>query len=368
MASKKIMNFAPGPAKLPQAVLQQAQKELLSYRHSGVSVMEMSHRSSDFSKIINTAENSLRELLHIPDNYKVLFLQGGGSGQFAAVPLNLLGLKPGHTADYLVTGAWSAKAAKEAEKFGKVNHVWDKQNKYTDIPDKSTWNLNPDASYVYYCSNETIHGVEFHDIPETGDVPLVADMSSNILTKQIDVSKFGLIFAGAQKNIGCAGVTLVIVREDLIGSALDICPTIFDYKIQAGNNSCYNTPPTYSIYIMSLVFDWIRKEGGAEAMSKQSYAKANLLYDMVDNSNGFFVSPVTERARSHMNIPLRIRSIDGDEELEKKFLDEAHRKGMIQLKGHRSVGGLRVSLYNAISLVETNFLVDFMREFQSRYE
>lgn len=193
-------------------------------------------------------------------------------------------------------------------------------------------------------------------------------MSSNILTKQIDVSKFGLIFAGAQKNIGCAGVTLVIVREDLIGSALDICPTIFDYKIQAGNNSCYNTPPTYSIYIMSLVFDWIRKEGGAEAMSKQSYAKANLLYDMVDNSNGFFVSPVTERARSHMNIPLRIRSIDGDEELEKKFLDEAHRKGMIQLKGHRSVGGLRVSLYNAISLVETNFLVDFMREFQSRYE
>lgn len=362
MASRQVINFAPGPAKLPEEVLQQAQKELLEHGSSGVSVMEMSHRSADFSKIMNNAENSLRELMSIPNNYRVIFLQGGGNGQFAAVPLNLIGLKEGKTADYIVTGCWSAKAAKEAEKYGKVNLVFPKCGDYTSIPAKSEWNLNPEASYVYYCANETIHGVEVHDVPETNGIPIVCDMSSNILSRPVDVSKFGVIFAGAQKNIGCAGVTLVIVREDLLGKALKETPTIFDYKVQVGNNSCYNTPPTYGIYIMGLVFEWLKKQGGSEAMAKLNDQKAALIYDQCRNSNGFYVSPVDKDCRSYMNVPLRI--LDGREDLEKKFVEEAHREKMVQLKGHRSVGGLRISLYNAIAVEEVEKLVTFMKEFQ----
>ncbi|KAK2181029.1 hypothetical protein NP493_414g00033 [Ridgeia piscesae] len=370
MASRKIINFSPGPAKIPEQVLERAQKELLSYQNTGISVMEMSHRSADFVKIISHAENTLRELLHIPDDYQVLFLPGGGSGQFAGIAMNLMGLKESRCADYVITGTWSAKAAKEAEKYGKVHLVFPKRDKYHDIPDMSTWKLNPDASYVHYCANETVHGVEFEFIPETNGVPLVCDMSSNILSRPVDISKFGVIYAGAQKNIGCAGVTLVIIRQDLIGYDMPECPSILSYKVQAGNNSVYNTPPTYSIYIMGLVFDWLVEQGGCEAMAKRNLEKVKLLYDLIDASKGFYHAPVHHTCRSRMNTHLRISSADGavDEKLEKEFIDEAAKKGMIQLKGHRSIGGLRISLYNAINVDEVRTLIDFMREFQEKHQ
>uniref|UniRef100_A0A8C8VMU0 Phosphoserine aminotransferase n=1 Tax=Pelusios castaneus TaxID=367368 RepID=A0A8C8VMU0_9SAUR len=334
-AKRHVANFGAGPAKLPRSVLLEAQRELVDYKGLGISVLEMSHRTSDFSKIINTAENLLRELLNIPENYKVIFLQGGGSGQFSAVPLNLIGLKEGRCADYVVTGAWSAKAAKEAEKYARVNIVHPKLGSYTKIPDTSSWNLNLDASYVYYCANETVHGVEFDFVPDVGGAVLVSDMSSNFLSRPVDVSKFGVIFAGAQKNIGCAGVTVVIVREDLLGFALKECPIILDYKVQAVNGSLYNTPPCYSIYIMSLVLEWIKNSGGVAAMDKLSFIKSQMIYDIIDKSNGFYVCPVEKENRSRMNIPFRIGNTKGDEMLEKKFLDKAVELNMISLKGHR---------------------------------
>jgi len=364
--NKRILNFSAGPAKLPESVLHHAQKEMLNHANTGCSVMELSHRSADFSKIITKAENSIKELLNVPDNYKVMFLQGGGTGQMSAVPLNLIGLKPGKTADYICTGTWSQKAAVEAEKYGKVNMVIPKTKKYTHIPDQSTWNLNPEASYVYYCDNETVHGVEYQFVPETNGVPLVCDMSSNILTRPVDVSKYAVIFAGAQKNIGCAGVTLVIVRDDVIGFAESFCPAIFDYKVVSGNNSLYNTPPTYSIYIMGLVFDWIKEQGGVTQMCKNSTKKSSLLYNLVFNSQGFYNCPVDEQCRSRTNIPIRIGSPEGDEALEKKFLEEATKAGLVQLKGHRSVGGLRASLYNALTVEDTELLVAFMSKFMEQ--
>ncbi|EDV21334.1 Phosphoserine aminotransferase [Trichoplax sp. H2] len=365
MSNTKVINFAPGPAKIPEEVLKKAQEELVDFGGTGVSVMELSHRSADFAKVINEAEQNLRQLLNIPDNYKVLFMQGGGTGQFASVPLNLM--KEGGCADYVVTGSWSAKAAIEAEKFGTVNRVIPKTKKYSGIPNFSEWNLNPEASYVYICANETIHGVEYHDIPDTKGVPLVCDMSSNILSKEIDVSKFGLIYAGAQKNVGCAGVTIVIVREDLIGNARSYCPIVMDYKVTAGMNSLYNTPPTYSIYIMGMVFQWIVSKGGAKAMSERSALKASKVYNVIDNSDGFYVAPVCKKDRSRMNVPFRIGSENGDDELEKKFLKEAGERKFMHLKGHRSVGGIRASLYNAVSVEETEQLVDFMKQFQQKY-
>uniref|UniRef100_A0A3B4AFK7 phosphoserine transaminase n=1 Tax=Periophthalmus magnuspinnatus TaxID=409849 RepID=A0A3B4AFK7_9GOBI len=350
MEQKSTINFGAGPAKLPQSVLLQAQKELLSYNSLGISVLEMSHRSSDFGKILNKTESLMRELLNIPDNYKVMFLQGGGSGQFSAVPLNLIGLKEDRCADYLVTGTWSAKAAKEAEKYGKVNIVHPKLDSYTKIPDPSSWTLNPSASYVYYCCNETVHGVEYNFIPETNGVVLVSDMSSNFLSRPVDVSKFGLIFAGAQKNVGCAGVTVVIVREDL-----------------AEMNSLYNTPPCFSIYIMCLVLEWIKNYGGSVAMKNLNNQKSSLIYDIINNSDGFYVCPVDQSCRSRMNIPFRLRTEEGDEALEKKFLDGAAKRGMISLKGHRSVGGIRASLYNAVTLEDTEALATYMKEFQKEH-
>ncbi|XP_066195180.1 phosphoserine aminotransferase isoform X2 [Sylvia atricapilla] len=317
---RQVANFGAGPAKLPRSVLLEAQKELVDYKGLGISVLEMSHRSSDFTKILNTTENLMRELLNIPDNYKVLFLQGGGSAQFSAVPLNLIGLKEGRQADYVVTGGWSAKAAKEAEKYAKVNIVHPKLGAYTSIPDPSTWNLNPDASYVYYCANETVHGVEFDFVPDVKGAVLVCDMSSNFLSKPVDVSKFGVIFAGAQKNVGCAGVTVVIVRNDLLGFALKECPVVLDYKTQAANSSLYNTPPCYRC-------------------------------------------PVERKNRSRMNVPFRIGSVKGDEALEKKFLEKAVELNMISLKGHRSVGGIRASLYNAVTVEDVQKLATFMRSF-----
>ncbi|KAF5912705.1 hypothetical protein HPG69_007695 [Diceros bicornis minor] len=320
-APRQVVNFGPGPAKLPRSVLLEIQKELLDYKAVGISVLEMSHRSADFAKIINNTENLVRELFistqgkvlvehhsfsgfahvnlyflspvllprAVPDNYKVIFVQGGGCGQFSGVPLNLIGLKAGRCADYVVTGAWSAKAAEEAKKFGTVNVVHPKLGSYTKIPDPSTWNLSPDASYVYYCANETVHGVEFGFIPDVKGAVLVCDMSSNFLSKPVDVSKFGVIFAGAQKNVGSAGVTVVIVRDDLLGFALRECPSILDYKVQAGNNSLYNTPSCFSIYVMGLVLEWIKNNGGAAAMEKLSSVKSQMIYDIIDNSQGFYV-------------------------------------------------------------------------------
>lgn len=361
---KRVLNFAAGPAKIPEEVLAEAQKELLNYGNLGISVMEMSHRSAHFAKIVNEAESDLRELLNIPDNYKVLFLQGGGTGQFAAVPLNLA--KEGGSADYIVTGAWSAKAVKEAEKYVKVNQVFKKLDKYNRIPPQEEWNLDPNASYVYYCANETIHGVEFDFVPETNGVPLVCDMSSNILSRPVDVSKFGLIYGGAQKNVGCAGVTLVIVREDLITNPSPQCPVVFDYKIQAGMNSLYNTPPTYSIYMMGLVFKWLKRNGGIQEINKINQMKSDLVYELIDSSDGFYCGTVEKKSRSRMNAPFRIASPEGDQELEKKFVEEAAAKDMIQLKGHRSVGGIRVSMYNAVKLDDIKTLVDFMKDFRQQ--
>ncbi|KAF7665453.1 hypothetical protein LDENG_00143250 [Lucifuga dentata] len=366
MEQKQTINFGPGPAKIPQSVLLQVQKELINYNGIGISVLEMSHRSSDFSKILNTTENLLRELLNIPDNYKVLFLQGGGSGQFSGVPLNLIGLKEDRCADYFVTGTWSAKAAKEAEKYGKVNIVHPKLDSYTKIPDPSSWTLNPSASYVYYCCNETVDGVEFNFIPETNGVVLVSDMSSNFLSRPVDVSKFGLIYAGAQKNVGCAGVTVVIVREDLLGHTLKECPIVLDYKVQAGMNSLYNTPPCFSIYIMCLVLEWIKNNKGATAMETINKQKSSMIYDIIDASNGFYVCPVDTACRSRMNIPFHVKN--GDDALEKKFLDGASKRGMISLKGHRSVGGIRASLYNAVTLEDTEALAGYMKEFLSEHQ
>lgn len=355
----RVINFGAGPAKLPEEVLKDVQNELLSFASTKVSIMELSHRSPDFAKVNQNAQDRVRELLNIPENYKILFMQGGGTGLFAAVPLNLIG-KTG-TADYIVTGSWSAKAVKEAAKYGKVNQVFPKLNKYTNIPDQSTWKLDSNASYVYYCANETVHGVEFNFIPETNGIPLVADMSSNILTRPLDITKFGVIFAGAQKNIGPSGVTLVIIRDDLLNNAMNICPSVFDFTVMANDNSLYNTPPTFQIYVVGLVFDWIKKHGGVEGMEKLAITKSKLIYDVIEESKGFYTCPVVLNARSRMNLPFRING--GDEELEKKFLAGAVEKGMLQLKGHRSVGGIRASLYNAVSVQDAKDLSEYMKLF-----
>ncbi|XP_043467987.1 probable phosphoserine aminotransferase [Leptopilina heterotoma] len=356
--STKVINFGAGPAKLPEEVIEEVQKGFHSFGDTNISIVELSHRSSDFNKIINDAQATLREILDIPSNYKILFMQGGGTGIFAAIPLNMM--KTG-TADYFVTGSWSSKAAKEAAKYGKVNLVLPKTSSYVEIPDSSSWNLDPNASYVYYCDNETIHGIEFNFIPDTKGVPLVADMSSNILTKPIDVSKFAVIYAGAQKNIGPAGVTLVIIREDIIGHAMSVCPSILDFAVMAENNSIYNTPPTFQIYFVGKVFKWIQRNGGVKGMEKKAVEKSKRIYDIIDNSQGFYVCPIKKDCRSRMNVPFRIKNND---ELEKEFLTGASERGMLQLKGHRSVGGIRASLYNAVTIEEVEILASYMKWFQ----
>nr|XP_039261699.1 phosphoserine aminotransferase-like [Styela clava] len=361
---QRKINFNPGPSKLPTPVLERAQSELMNYNGLGISVLEMSHRSADFAAITNDAKNSLKTLLNIPDNYKILFLQGGGCGQFSAVAMNLIAMKPTKTADYIVTGTWSAKAAKEAEKYGTINIVHPKSDSYTKIPQCT---FNPDASYVYYCANETVHGVEFSNVPETNGVPIVTDMSSNILSRHVDISKFGVIFAGAQKNIGCAGVTVVIIREDLLSFAIPECPSILNYKSQADTNSLYNTPSCFSIYIMSLVLKWATSVGGVSVLFKENCIKSNLLYSTIDNSEGFYSCPVEKNCRSSMNVPFRAGGENGDPEIEKKFLVEAESLDMIGLKGHRTVGGIRASLYNSVSQEETEKLVEFMRDFCKRH-
>lgn len=357
-----VINFAAGPAKLPEEVLIEVQKNLINYEGKGLSIMEMSHRSATYMEIHNDSINSLKDIIKIPDNYKILLMQAGGTGMFASICMNLMG-RTG-SADYVVTGSWSAKAAKEATQYGKVNMVVPKMDKYTTVPDYDKWNLDSNASYVYYCDNETVDGVEFNFIPKMkNNIPLVCDMSSNFLSRDIDVSKFGLIFAGAQKNIGTAGITVVIIREDLLGNAMKITPSVFDFSIAAKNNSIYNTPPTFVIYVMGRVFEWIKRQGGIDAMNNNSLKKSMLIYDTINESNNFYYCPVDIKVRSRMNIPFRIGSPQGDENLEKEFLKAADAEGMIQLKGHRSVGGIRASLYNAITFEETEKLAKFMKNF-----
>ena len=354
----RVFNFSAGPAALPLEVLQQAQAEMVNWHGCGMSVMEMSHRGKEYMAIQAEAEADLRELMGISANYKVLFLQGGASLQFAMVPMNLLRGKA--SADYLNTGEWSKKAIKEAKKYGAVNVIASSEDKnFSYAPAFSQWKLDPNAAYVHITQNETIGGVEIFETPDTGNVPLVSDMSSTILSRPFDVSKFGLIYAGAQKNIGPAGLTIVIVREDLIGQTVAGTPTMMDYQIQAENDSMYNTPPTYAIYIAGLVFKMLKAKGGIAAMEKTNRAKAKILYDVLDASS-FFASPVAKENRSLMNIPFTLKNADLDEE----FIKGAKARGMIQLKGHRSVGGMRASIYNAMPVEGVQALADFMREFE----
>jgi len=357
----RVFNFSAGPAALPEPVLRQAAEEMLDWHGSGMSVMEMSHRGKEFIAIHAEAEALLRKLLAVPAHYKVLFMQGGAIGENAIVPLNMLRGKP--SADYVDTGEWSKKSIKEAQKYGAVNVAGSsKDSGYTRVPPRAGWQLDPQAAYVHICSNETIGGVQYHWTPDTGDVPLVADMSSEILSKPIDVSRYGLIYCGAQKNIGPAGLTIVIVRDDLIGHALPITPSAFDLKEQADNDSMLNTPPTYAIYIAGLVFHWLKKQGGLKAIEKHNAAKAALLYDYLD-ATSFYSSPIAKDDRSLMNVPFKLR----DESLDEAFLKGAQQRGMLQLKGHRSVGGMRASIYNAMSLEGVQTLVAYMKEFEKSH-
>ena len=353
-------NFSAGPAVLPEAVLERAANEMTDYKGSGMSVMEMSHRGKEFIKIAEEAEADLRELLAIPANYKVLFLQGGAMLQFSAIPLNLSA--EGAKVDYLNTGYWSEKATAEAKRYCQVSlTATGEGNKYTAVPEQSQWQLNKDAAYFHYCANETIHGVEFHNVPDVGNVPLVCDMSSTILSRPVDVSKFGLIYAGAQKNIGQAGLTVVIVRDDLLDRARATTPGILSYKLQAENASMANTPPTYAWYVAGLVFKWIKEQGGLSAMAERNQRKSALLYKTIDQS-GFYKNPVAADNRSWMNVPFTAPT----EALEKTFLEEAKKQGLLTLAGHRSVGGMRASLYNAMPEEGVVTLSQFMTDFARR--
>ncbi len=356
----RAINFSAGPAALPEEVLKLAASEMLDWHNSGMGVMEMSHRGKEFIQIHAEAEADLRELLAIPANYKVLFLQGGAIAENAIVPMNML--RGRSVADYVDTGEWSKKSIKEAKKYCNVNVVASSQDRgYSYIPPQSSWKLTKDAAYVHICSNETIGGLEYQWVPQTGDVPLVADMSSHILSRPVDVSRYGLIYAGAQKNIGPAGLTIVIVRDDLIGQALPVTPSAFDYKQQAENDSMLNTPPTYAVYIAGLVFKWLKKQGGLAEIEKRNIAKAKVLYDYLDASK-FFISPIDKGDRSRMNVPFKLK----DESLDGAFLKGAEALGMVQLKGHRSVGGMRASIYNAMPLEGVQKLVAYMREFEAK--
>jgi phosphoserine aminotransferase len=357
----RVFNFSAGPAALPESVLRIAADEMLDWHGSGMSVMEMSHRGKEFIAIHAEAESLLRELMAIPAHYKVLFMQGGAIGENAIVPMNMLRGKT--SADYIDTGEWSKKSIKEAKKYATINVAASAADSgYTTIPPRSTWKLDPNAAYVHICSNETIGGVEYHFTPDTGDVPLVADMSSSILSRPVDVAKYGLIYGGAQKNIGPAGLTIVIVRDDLIGHAMPLTPSAFDYKQQADNDSMLNTPPTYAIYIAGLVFKWIKAQGGLSAMEVHNRKKAAVLYDYLDSTR-FYSSPVARDCRSLMNVPFKLR----DESLDAAFLKGAEAKKMMQLKGHRSVGGMRASIYNAMPIEGVQTLVAYMKEFEVQH-
>ncbi len=357
---ERIYNFSAGPAMLPQTVLEQARDELLNWHGCGMSVMEMTHRGKDFSAIIAQAEADLRELMSIPANYKVLFLQGGATLQFAQIPLNLLA---GRSADYIVTGAWSKKAFKEAQKLGNARLAASTEaGNFTRLPGADEISLDPAAAYLHVCTNETVHGVEMHDIATLGaSVPLVADMSSHILSRPVDVSQYGLIYGGAQKNIGPAGLTIVIVREDLLGKAPASLPTMLDYQVQADNGSMLNTPPTYSIYVAGLVFQWLKQQGGLAAIEQANIAKAELVYQAIDASS-LYHNPVEPACRSRMNVPFTLNK----PELDERFIAEAKQQGIVAIKGHKMVGGMRASIYNAMPLQGVRALVAFMQDFEAR--
>lgn len=354
----RVYNFSAGPSALPVEVLKKAQEEMLEYGTSGMSVMEMSHRSKVYDDIIKGAESLLRELMEIPSNYKVLFLQGGASSQFAMIPLNLL-TKSGKC-DCVITGQWAKKAASEFEKYGKVNRVASSADKtFSYIPQLDKNTFDPEADYFHITYNNTIYGTRYTTLPDTGNVPLVADISSCILSQKIDVSKFGLLYAGAQKNVAPAGLTIVIIREDLIGHQMDITPTMFNYQIHADNDSLYNTPPCYCIYICKLVLEWLKEMGGVEKMQEINEKKAKILYDFLDSSE-MFKGTVEKKDRSLMNVPF----VTGNEELDAKFVKEAAQAGFVNLKGHRTVGGMRASIYNAMPVEGVEALVKFMAEFE----
>lgn len=357
----KVYNFSAGPAVLPRDVLLQVQQELVDWRGSGMSVMEMSHRGKEFMSIAAEAEADLRQLFAIPANYKVLFLQGGASSQFAMVPMNLLRGK--QSADYINTGEWSKKAIAEAKRYCSVNVAATSEDRnFSYAPSQDQWKLDGNAAYVHYTSNETIGGVEFNWTPDTGSIPLVADMSSHILSRPLDVSRFGAIYAGAQKNIGPAGLTIVIVRDDLLGETLPGTPKMFDYKLQAENDSMYNTPPTFAIYVAGLVFKQLKREGGLAAMEARNIEKADLLYGVLENSD-FYHCPTAPSDRSRMNVPFTLK----DASLDEAFLKQAKARGLLQLKGHRSVGGMRASIYNAMPLEGVQALTAFMQEFERQH-
>lgn len=353
-----VYNFCAGPAMLPVDVMKKAQQEFLNYQNTGSSVMELSHRSKEFIGVADQAEADLRELMAIPENYKVLFCHGGGRGQFSAVALNLLGAHK--KADYIITGTWSKAAAEEAAHYGEVNIINARQDLdgITSVMPSSHWPLSPDAAYVHYCPNETVDGIEIFEVPNTGNIPLIADMSSMILSREIDVSKFGLIYAGAQKNIGPSGLTLVIVREDLLGQAHIDTPSIMNYQVLAENGSMYNTPPTYAWYLAGLVFKWITAKGGVSAIAATNAQKAALLYQAIDNSD-FYSNHIASNNRSLMNVPFWLNSDD----LSAQFLLEAEAQGLTALAGHRMVGGMRASIYNAMPIEGVQALVDFMHKF-----
>lgn len=355
---KRVYNFSAGPSMLPEPVLAKAASEMLNYQNSGQSVMEMSHRSKIFLSIIESAKDLLREIMKIPDNYKILFLQGGASTQFAMVPLNLLNNT--NKADYVITGQWAKKAYKEASRYGNINIVASSEDKtFNYIPKLDKSKFTKDADYFHICMNNTIYGTKYNEIPETGDVPLVADISSCILSEPIDVSKFGILYAGAQKNAGPAGVTIVIIKEDLIGKASKITPTMLNYKTHDDNNSMFNTPPCYSIYMCKLVLEWLKNDvGGLDNMKAINEKKASMFYDFLDSSE-IFKGTVVKEDRSLMNIPF----ITGDEDLDKKFIEEASKAGFVNIKGHRSVGGMRASIYNAMPVEGVEKLIDFMKKF-----
>jgi phosphoserine aminotransferase len=358
---KRVYNFSPGPAMLPEAVLLRAQSELLDWRGSGMSVMEVSHRGTDFIEFAAQSERDLRELLAIPDNYKVLFLQGGATLQFAAVPLNIA--PAGSTVDYGVTGNWGEKAVQEAQRYVNVNvAATSKASNFTTIPDTATWKVSNDAAYLHYTPNETVFGVEFHSIPNVSKAPLVADMSSTLLSRPIDVSKFGIIYAGAQKNIGPAGLAIVIVRDDLLGRARRETPGVIDFKTMAENDSMWNTPSTLAWYFAGLVFQWLKEQGGLAAMGKINERKATKLYAAIDSS-GFYKNPVDKACRSWMNIPFTLK----DAALDAPFLKEAKAAGLTNLKGHRVVGGMRASIYNAMPEAGVDALISFMADFAKRH-
>ena len=354
----RVFNFSAGPAALPEEVLEQARDEMLDWSGSGMSVMEMSHRSKEFISIAEAAEADLRMLLAIPDGYKVLFLQGGATSQFSMIPQNLLGDK--QSADYIFTGEWSRKAIAEARKFCDVNVAASSEDRnFNYVPRRESWHLDPAAAYVHITSNETIGGLEYHWVPDVGGVPLVADMSSHLLSRPVDIARYGIIYAGAQKNIGPAGLTIVIIRDDLVGRAPKGIASMSDYRTHADSGSMYNTPPTYAIYVAGLVFKWLKRRGGLDAMEKSNITKSQLLYDYLD-STGFYECPVAVEDRSRMNVPFRIK---GDE-LDAAFLKKTKEQGLVQLKGHRSVGGMRASIYNAMPIEGVQALVESMREFE----